>query len=395
MSGLRTMLTRTLAVACLLPLASCAGLGSWWDDVYIFSTAPKNKPTDLVPFTSTMSVKQLWKADVGKAGRYFFSPAIIGPDVIAAGGKGIVERRVLATGLVVWRTDLDTPLGAGVGADANTVAVVTATGDVIALNNDGTPRWRVPTGTEVLSAPTIGQGLVVVRTTDSRVIAYEADTGRKKWTYTRTTQPLVLRTNPGMTIDGSLLFAGFPGGRLVALNTATGVLRWEASVAIPKGATELERVADVVGTPTVSGREVCAGAFQGRVGCFDVTSGNAIWSRDLSTSTGLTIDGRFGYVTDANGNVSALTRSTGASIWKNEKMAYRRMTAPASMGRAVVVGDYRGFVHWLSREDGTLLARTTTDGTSLIIAPLPFSVGSEPAVLFQTPDGNLFAFVGE
>jgi outer membrane protein assembly factor BamB len=100
-------------------------------------------------------------------------------------------------------------------------------------------------------------------------------------------------------------------------------------------------------------------------------------------------------VTDANGNVNALTRSTGATIWKNEKLAYRRMTAPASVGRAVVVGDYRGFVHWLSRDDGTLIARMATDGTPLVVTPLPFSAGSEPAVLFQTPDGNLFAFVSE
>ena len=390
---MRSIVMRSMTIACLVSLASCA----WWEDVHIFSSEPKNKPTPLTAVAGTLAVKPLWNASVGKSGRYFFSPAIVGPEVVAAGGKGIVERRVLATGAVVWRTDLDVPLAAGVGAaaDGSIVAVVTATGDVIALGGDGKPRWRVPTNTEVLSAPAVGQGLVVVRTTDSRVIAFEADTGRKKWTYTRTTQALVLHTNPGLTIDGSLTFVGFPGGRLVALNTVTGVLRWESSVAIPKGATELERVADVVGSPIVSGREVCAAAFQGRVGCFDISSGNQLWTRDLSTSSGVDIDGRFAYITDANSNVNALTRSTGATVWKSDKLAYRRMTAPASVGRAIVVGDYRGFVHWLSREDGSLIARSTTDGTSLLIAPRAFSAGSAPAVLFQTQDGNLYAFAAE
>ena len=389
--NLRSLSLRAAALACVLSLGGCA----WWDDLYVFTSKPKHLPTELKPFTATLTVRQLWKADVGKSGRYFFSPALIGPDVVAAGAKGIVERRVLATGLVVWRANLDVPLAAGVGSDGSTTAVVTASGDVIALDGDGKPRWRVPTGTEVLSAPAVGQGLVVVRTTDSRVIAYDADTGQKKWTYSRTTQPLVLRTNPGITIDGSLVFAGFPGGRLVALNTASGLLRWEASVAVPKGATELERVADVVGTPVVAGREVCAGAYQGRVGCFDVFSGSVIWNRDLSTSTGMEVDGRFAYLTDDDANVVALTRSTGATIWKSDVLAYRRMTAPASVGRAIVVGDYRGFVHWLSREDGSLIARSTTDGSKLVIAPRAFSVGSLPAVLFQTPDGNLYAFVAE
>lgn len=391
MSGASMLFKRIAVGACVAALGGCA----WWENTYIFSTAPKNRPAELSELKPTLSVKPLWHASVGKAGRYFFSPALIGPDVVAAGGKGVVERLVLATGAVVWKTDLDVPLAAGVGSDGNISAVVTVTGDLIALDTAGKPLWRVPTNAEILSAPAVGQGLVIVRSSDNRVIAYDAETGRRRWVYQRSTQSLVLRTNPGISMDGSLLFAGFPGGRLAALNVATGTLRWESSVAVPKGATELERVADVVGTPIVSGREVCSAAFQGRAGCFDVTTGNTIWSRDLSTATGIEIDGRFAFVTDDKANVQALTRSGGATIWKNDKLAYRRMTAPASVGRAIVVGDYKGFVHWLSREDGTLIARSTTDGSALLTAPRAFSVGSAPAVLLQTTDGDLYAFVAE
>lgn len=391
MTAVRRAAFGSLVVAAALVLGGCA----WWENTYIFSTAPKNRPTELTELKPTLSVRPLWKASVGKAGRYFFSPALIGPDVVAAGGKGIVERRVLATGAVVWRTDLDVPLAAGVGSDGTVNAVVATNGDLISLDGNGKPLWRVPTNTEVLSAPAVGQGLVLIRTTDNRVIAYESETGRRRWVYARTSQPLVLRTNPGIAIDSGLAFVGFPGGRLAALNLASGSLRWEASVAVPKGATELERVADVVGTPIVAGREVCAAAFQGRAGCFDVSTGAAVWNRDLSTSTGIEIDGRFAYVTDDRSMISALTRTTGATIWKSDKLAYRRATAPASVGRAIVVGDYKGFVHWLSREDGSLIARSTTDGSALLIAPKAFSVGSAPAVLFQTQDGELHAFVAE
>ena len=382
---------RLVALACVVSLGGCA----WWENTYIFSDAPKTRPTELTPVNTTLSVKPLWNASLGKPGRYFFSPALIGPDVVAAGGKGLVERLVLATGAVVWKTDLDTPLSAGVGSDGTLSAVVTVPGDLIVLDTNGKPLWRVPTNAEVLSAPIVGQGIVAVRTTDSRVIAYDAETGRRRWVYQRSTQPLVLRTNPGMAMDGNLLYVGFPGGRLTALNLSTGTLRWESSVAVPKGATELERVADVVGTPIVVGREVCTAAFQGKAGCYDTSNGNTIWSRDLSTATGIEIDGRFGFVTDDKSMVNALTRTTGGNIWKSDKLAYRRMTAPASVGRAIVVGDYKGFVHWLSREDGSLIARSTTDGNALVIAPRAFSVGSAPAVLFQTQGGDLYAFAAE
>ena len=115
----------------------------------------------------------------------------------------------------------------------------------------------------------------------------------------------------------------------------------------------------------------------------------------MSTATGIEIDGRFAFVTDYNSTVNALTRSTGATIWKNDKLAYRRLTAPASVGRAIVAGDYRGFVHWFSREDGSLIGRSTTDGSPLLIAPRSFSAGSAPAILFQTQDGGVYAFATE
>lgn len=379
-----------LAVAVLL--SALVGGCAWFENVHIFSTAPKNKPTELTELKPTLSVRTLWTGNVGKAGRYFFTPALIGPDVVAAGASGIVERRVLATGAVVWRTNLDLPLAAGVGAEGNMVAVAAANGDLIALDGAGKQRWKTATGTEILSAPAIGQGFVIVRTTDNRVIAYDAETGRRRWAYQRTSQPLVLRGNPGMAIEGSLLYAGFPGGRLVAINVANGAMRWESPVSTPKGATELERVADVVGTPVVVGREVCTAAFQGRAGCFDISTGNALWGRDISTSNGIEIDGRFAYLTDDKSVVHALSRNTGVSVWKTDKLAYRRLTAPASVGRALVVGDYKGFVHWLSREDGSLIARSTSDGSALVGAPRGFSAGSLPAVLFQTQDGGLHAY---
>jgi len=373
-------------------LSACA---SWFDNVYIFSSEPKHKPTVLTEIKPTLVVKPLWNASVGKPGRYFLTPAMIEPDVVIAGGKGVVERRVLATGALVWRTDVDQPLSAGVGSDGDLSVVAATNGELIALGSDGKQRWKVQMNAEVLSAPAVGQGLVIVRTSDNRVLAYDAENGRRRWTYQRTAQSLVLRSNPGIVISGALAYGGFPGGKLVALTVATGALRWEASVAVPKGATELERVADVVGTPIVVGREVCAAAFQGRLGCFDVTSGTAIWTRDLSTSTGLEIDGRFAFVTDENSFVHALSRGSGISVWKADKVAYRALTAPASVGRALAVGDYKGFVHWLAREDGSLVARSTTDGSALVVAPRAFAVGSQAAVLFQTQGGGVYAFVTE
>src|SRR5205085_970869 len=121
------------------------------------------------------------------------------------------------------------------------------------------------------------------------------------------------------------------------LSIANGAVRWEATVAIPKGTTELERVVDVVGDPVLQGREVCAAAYQGRVGCYDATSGQQIWVRDISTLTGTSADARYCYVSEDRGSVQAFDRSSGRSVWKQDRLSLRELTLPTPVENAVAV----------------------------------------------------------
>ena len=173
----------------------------------------------------------------------------------------------------------------------------------------GAVRWRARASSEVLAPPAIGGGLVLVRSIDNRVFAFGADDGKRRWVYQRAPTSLVVRAPAGIAIEGELAYAGFPGGRLAAIALANGALRWEATVALPKGATELERVADVIGDPATQGREVCAAAYRSRVACFDAASGRQLWARDVIALSGVTLDARYAFVTDERGAVHALDRS--------------------------------------------------------------------------------------
>jgi len=385
------MMKRLFGVACALTLSGLAGCSS----LNPFSAPPPNRPTELTEIKPLLAIRPLWTASVGAAGNYIFSPVISGGQVYAAGADGSVSSIALSNGAVSWRVKAADTLTAGVGANADLVVVAAGNGDVIALNSDGRLRWKAATGTEVLSAPAVGDGWVVVRTSDNRLIGFDAASGVRRWTYQRPNPALVLRSAAGMVIAGGTIYAGFPGGRLTALAVANGSLRWDVSVASPRGATELERIADVVGHPVLAGREVCVATFQGRAGCFDANSGNPLWTRDASSGTGIAIDARFALYTDDQGNVIALTRGAGTSVWRNDRLRYRQVSAPASVGRAAVVADYRGVVHWLSREDGSFMARANTDGSAVVAQPLAFDRGTSPAVLIQTQAGALYAFASE
>jgi outer membrane protein assembly factor BamB len=182
-----------------------------------------------------------------------------------------------------------------------------------------------------------------------------------------------------------------PGGKLLALAMNNGGLKWEGVVGEPRGTTELERLVDTAGMPVLSRDEVCAAAYHGRVVCFVAATGAVRWARDLSSDSGIAVDERFVFATDENGGVNAFAREAGQSTWRNDKMAYRRLSAPASFGRAVAVGDYQGHIHFLSREDGKLLARIATDGS--LIRGMPVVAGKH--LVFQTQAGSLVALAAE
>jgi outer membrane protein assembly factor BamB len=371
--------------AALLPLllAGCSTIESI-NPFSKSSTGPKM--AELLPITATAEARVVWRENVGKGEDYVLVPAVVGSSVYAASKDGNLVR--LDDGKQAWRINAGQALSGGVGSDGKTVVVGSPKGDLLAFSaTDGTSLWKSKATSEILAAPTVGEGLVVVRSGDNRLAAYDAADGKRKWIYQRPTPALSLRVTASPVVADKFVFAGFPGGKLIAVSAVNGAPLWEGTVALPKGTTELDRVADITSPPVIDGRDICAVAFQGRVACFDLGSGNLVWARDMSSAAGLSIDGRYVYVSDDKGAVHALDRASGASIWKQDKLSLRRLTAPLPRRNLIAVADVQGVVHFLSREDGSFAARVTTDG-SPVVASLQ-SFGS--SLVLQTRSGGVYA----
>ena len=366
-------------LAALLLATGCASLNPF--------ASSKPKPAELVDFQPSVELVALWRADIGEAGSYLFEPAVVGDSIYAAGEDGDVAR--FEGGREVWRTDADTRLSAGVGADRSLAVVVTASGIAIAYDADsGSERWRSTIGAEVLAQPAVAGDLVVLRASDNRLIALNAGDGSRRWVYQRANPPLALRNFSGVVLEANLVLAGFPGGKLVVINAANGGAITELSVAAPRGSTELERVADVAGTPVVGRREVCAVTYQGRAACFDTSNGNALWSREFSSSVGMDRDARFAVLTDDRDAVHALDIYSGASVWKQDAMARRALSRPLIVGDHVVVGDLQGYVHVLNRESGAFAARERAGDGPLSAPPRAYGRG----FVVQGRDGEITAY---
>lgn len=349
-------------------------------------------PAKLVDIKPTLAVDKVWSSSVGGGGeklRLALDLAEDGGTLFAASHDGEVVALDPANGRRRWKTDTKIDLSAGPGAGAGLVAVGTNGGKLIALDAaSGQQRWRVQLSGEVLAAPLVTGDRVVVRTVDGRLHALAAADGKELWAAEDLVPRLTLRgTSPPVLADDAVI-AGFDSGKVLSVGLADGVTRWQAQVSSPRGRSELERLADVDAAVRVSGADVYAVGYQGRVAMISLDAGQIWWARDLSSYRGLALDDDQLYVATSDGDVVALARRDGSVVWQQDALKRRRLGAPAvTAGGDVVVGDFDGYVHFMDRASGTFVARERVSRSR--ISAVPLVIGDRVIVIDD--DGEITA----
>lgn len=353
-----------------------------------FGGVTKPKPAELQPVTALVAARQSWSARIGKVD-FPLEVSVSGNSVAVAGGDGTVALLDAQTGRDIWRVALASPIAAGVGSDGKVLAVVTKANEVVALQN-GRELWRQKLRAQVFTAPFVAGARVFVLAADRSVSAFDGQTGRRLWVQQRPNEPLVLRQAGVMLAVGDTLVVGL-SGRLAGLNPSNGSIRWEAPIASPRGINDVERLVDLVGRVSRTGDTVCARAFQASIGCVNAARGSLLWTKSANGVQGIDGDDRLLFGTEADGTVIAWRRTDGERLWSTDRLRYRGLTAPLVVGRSIAIGDFTGFVHLLSREDGSLLNRLPTDGSA--IAAAPALAGT--TVVAVTHNGGIYGFQPE
>lgn len=362
-----------LALVLVAVLAACS------------SSPQKPRPTELGPTANLLSVRQAWLSKVGAVAMPL-EVRVVGQQVALASSDGTVAVLDAQSGADLWRASVGTGLAAGVGYDGQRAAVVTRNNEVVMLEG-GRELWRQRLNASSQTAPLVAGARVFVLTADRTVTAFDGQSGRRLWQQQRTGEALVLRQAGVMLAVGDTLVVGL-SGKLVGLNPLNGSTRWEASIASPRGINDIERLVDLVAGVSRQGEVVCVRAFQAAVGCVQAGRGELLWTKPAVSGTGVHGDREFVIGVESDSTVQAWRRSDGERAWAQDKLRYRELSAPLVAGRSVVLGDAQGWLHFLSRDDGSLLARVATDGKPITVAPV--LVGNTLVVV--TSAGSVYGF---
>lgn len=350
-------------------------------------------PAELVDLKATLSVQRLWTEGMGGGGevlRLTLGVAGSGDTVYAAGRDGKVRALDAATGKQRWQMNTKLELSAGPGIGSGLVVVGTSDGDVVALDAaDGKQRWKSRIPGEILAPPLLDGDHVIVRSVEGRLRSLAASDGKEEWLVEDVVPRLSLRGTATPVAAGSdTLVCGFDTGKVMAVTLGKGEILWQTQLTTPHGRTELERLSDVDSAVQVSGKDVYAVGYQGRVAMIALDTGQLWWSRDVSSYRGLAIDDSQVYVSSSDGYVVALRRRDGTVVWQQKGLARRGLSTPAVDGAAVVVGDFEGYLHWLDRDTGKFVAREHP-GDERIAAP-PLVMGGRVFVIDE--GGHLVAY---
>ena len=328
------------------------------------SNRPAIPPTPLAEFSPELEVRSQWVAQLDKGvGIHYLrlAPLVAGEKVYGANRKGMVaayeQQSSNLNGSMIWRRDLGRTINAG-PADGGETLLLGGNAEVIALNkSDGSDRWRSDVSSEVLSAPLLAAGKVIVRTLDGGVYALDATNGKQLWHYRRKVPTLSLRGSSRPVVVGEVCVLGFADGQVIALDLNSGKAQWETTLSVPRGRTELERLVDIDASIIVVRGIVFVAGYQGKVAALALASGRILWSRDIPSHTGLVFADGVLYLSDSDGNIWALSGRSGGPLWKQDDLLGRFPSAPAIQGNYLVVGDFEGYIHWFSLKDGHLSGR--------------------------------------
>ncbi len=366
----------------------------------IFSSKDNIQPPTPQPtFTPTLKVTQMWEVTVGDgagSSGIRMRPVVSDGVVYAASPDGTLAAYTLTNGEQIWSTShhwfgqRNLHYSGGPAVVGNLLVIGSQKGHIYAYAaKTGKRLWTAPVSSEVITPPVIVGRHVFVRSNDGHVYAFNASDGKQLWLYDRSDVPLLsLRGNGGLLAVGGAVIFGSDDGKLIAISQKNGSNLWQIPVATGTGRSDIQKLDDSDGQVEFDNGVLYVDAYHGNLLAIQAKSGRVLWSRPLSSYTGVAVADTQVIAVDDHFNIWALDQSNGGDLWKQDALQWHWLAAPAIQKSYVVLGGLKGYVYWLDVSNGKFAASEQLSSDP--IRSRPVVVGD--IVLVEDVSGHLAAY---
>ncbi|MAD44152.1 MAG: outer membrane protein assembly factor BamB [Oceanospirillaceae bacterium] len=339
------------------------------------ASQPENETADaaesgLPDFNNQTDIDIKWRENLGTGPVKAYTrlrPLVLNSVVYAADPSGTLVALDLDDGDEIWSTDLGIKISAAVSGDNGQLFVATFDGYLHCLDaGNGEEIWQSRLTSEAVAPAGMDPGRVYVQTVDGRVSAFERSNGRQAWSYENAMPVLSVRGTGTPLVMDQFVVAGFATGKVLALDKALGVPRWEVRLATPDGRSELERLVDIDGTPAQDSRVIYAASYHGKVAAI-TPDGESRWQEDGSTYTSPALGLGNVYLTLDDGTVQAYDQNRGAKVWTQKGLRDQKPGQVTTYRNWLLSADSDGYLHVMSQVDGELVGR-------ILLRPRPLHV---------------------
>ena len=346
------------------------------------NTPPPTPLSEVTP--NALGVHTLWRNSTGDGtnNRYLSLAAeVVGNTIYTVSQDGTIQATNRLNGNTLWSIDVDYPLSTTPVVAQQQLFVGTLNGYLLAVDlKTQKIQWHKQLSSTALSQPAVTQHDVIIHTHDGNVTAYERQTAKQLWQFTADTPDLTLERDSSPVVDGSNVVVGLSNDQIAVLSLSNGKVQWQRPIALPAGNNAVSNMVDVVSTPIVVDGTIYTVSYNGNIVSLQEHSGQLNWQHPASSFDNMAYNDNTLYLTDAQGQVMAVDADSGKTLWVQNKFKYRFVSPPAASCKVVMVGDFAGYLHFLSTNNGKDLAR---------LQPLDSGVRAQPVVV-----GNTFYVTG-
>ncbi len=356
-------MNKLLSLILILSISSCSSIAFWQSD-----EVDPDEPRELEDFNERFQFVENWEIKFkGENKLNNFEPAFSGSSLFFADQKGNVSNIDIQSGEIIWESELDSTISAGIVAGFGRLFLSDDKGNLICLDqNDGSIQWKSFAGGEVLANVGVDAGLVVVKTASGFLNAFNIETGSEEWSYRSVAPSLTVRGSSSPVINENIVYATFDNGRIGAFNLKTGLPIWDGAISFTEGVSELDNLIDADSSPILEGNRIYTVNFQGNLSVFDAAQRRAVWeSKESSFYEPFILRGVLGIVS-ADSKISTYSSRTFEDSWKLEEYALRELSNPETHKGYILVGDFEGYIHAIDPLTGITVARKKISRSKII-----------------------------